>query len=144
MELAELKHQHQLDLERAADKFNREKSLWDQDKALLVKKLTQEHGLKLNEVVTLTRLHSEQNTKQQELNYLRQIEELKAKSLNEITAVKTRLAEEYYQKLSAALNKLHTEGNMTTKFTQELALKMLEKAPPQTNRIELMKGEITE
>lgn len=144
MELEEIKHKHTLELERATEKFTREKQLWDEDKNLLIKKLKQEHDLKLQETVTLLKLSAEQSSKQQELNYLRQIEEIKSKAQTEIVGVKTSLAEEYYNKLSDALNKLHTEGNNTTKFTQELALKMLDKAPPQTERIELLRGEIVQ
>lgn len=142
MELAELKQKHQLELEVKQAAFDRAMKNWTEDKERLESKLKQENEIKLTEAVTLTKLESQQRTAQLELDYNRKIEDLKTKNAVALAEYKTKLAEEYHEKLSVALNKLHTEGNVTTKFTQELALKMLEKAPPQTNRIELMKGKL--
>lgn len=142
IELNEIKHKHTLELQELRAAFVREQKNWVEDKARLESQMKKDHELKLNEAIVLTRLSSEQKIKQIEIDNLRSIEELKSSTSRDVFETKKLLSEEYYQKLSEALNKLHTEGNLTTKFTQELALKMLEKAPPQTNRIELLEGKV--
>lgn len=58
--------------------------------------------------------------------------ELKAKhlaekevSLNQQVLEKEKLIEGHYEKLSAAMTKLHEEGNANTRFTKELALQLI-------------------
>jgi predicted transport protein len=118
MELAELTHKHKLELEEKKASFDREKKNWVEDKERLVKKMTDEHEIKLKEAVSLANLESMQKIKQAQLDAERAFNE-KVGTLNS----------EHYDKLSAAMTKLHEEGNVTTKFTQELALKMFNQAP---------------
>lgn len=129
IELEEIRHKHRLELtERQAD-FDREKKVWEEDRERLTISLTKEHELKLKEVVTLTKLDSEQKSKQMELNFQRKISELESKNIRDMADLKAKLTEEHYTKLTAAMTKLHEEGNTATRFTQELALKMFANAP---------------
>jgi hypothetical protein len=46
-------------------------------------------------------------------------------SLNQQVLEKEKLIEGHYEKLSAAMTKLHEEGNANTRFTKELALQLI-------------------
>lgn len=142
MELKELKHAHTLEIKEKDAEFQRGKSQWDEDKARLIKELESNHALKLKEVVTLTKLDSEQKVKQLELDSQRKIDALKNENIKEISLLKENLLTDHYNKLSVAMGKLHEEGNHTTRFTQELALKMFESAPKHTVRTEQITGSI--
>ena len=39
---------------------------------------------------------------------------------------KSKMEEDFYAKMKEAMNDLHTKGNTTTNFVQEMALKMLD------------------
>lgn len=118
MELEEIRHKHKLEIQELRAQLDRERHNWEEDKQRLINDLQRDHDLKIKEAVTLTKLQSEQKIKQAELDYDRKLNEA-TKSLNE----------DYYQSLKSAMTKLHEEGNITTKFTQELALKMFDKSP---------------
>lgn len=149
MDLENTKRRKERDLDEATIKFNREKEEWKHDKAKMTrefdedkrrynKQLADDFAMKEREAISLLKLDSEQKAKQLELNYQRLIQEKEAANVLEITRLKsdhandkmefqTKTIQEHYEKLSKALNALHTEGNVNTKFVQELALKMLEK-----------------
>lgn len=142
MELAEIQHKHNLEIQEKDAAFQRERKMWDEDKGRLESQLKKDHELKMKEVVTLTKLDSEQRVKQIELDSQRKIDELRNKNIQELAEAKVRLTEEHYEKLNQALVKLHSEGDKNTKFTQELALKMFESAPKHTVRTEQLTGSI--
>lgn len=131
MELAEIKHAHALEIDTINAKLLRDKSLWEEDKARLTKKLTEDSEIKLKEVVTLTKLDSEQRIKQAELNADRKFNE-KAEALNK----------DYYDKMTTAMSKLHEEGNVTTRFTQDLALKMMGNMPANKSETKVLTGTV--
>ena len=49
---------------------------------------------------------------------------------------KQKTAAEYYERLKDEFTELQKDGDKNSKFVQELALKVMEKAPPATTRIE--------
>jgi hypothetical protein len=101
----------------------------------LERDLLHKHELDLKKAITLQQLNSEQELKQQELNYQRKLDEIEKTKTEEVLKLKEALVKESYDKLSVAMAKLHEEGNLTTKFTQELALKMFEHAPETKVRV---------
>lgn len=131
MELAEVKHEHQLKLNESQAMLERERKHWDEDRQRIVDKLTQEHELKLKEVVTVTKLDSQQQIKKAQLDA--------EAELNKKVGV---LNKEHYDRLADALNKLHTEGNVTTKFTQDLALQMMSHLPANKSETKVLTGSI--
>jgi len=118
MELEELKHKSRLEIDAIRIDVDRDKRQWEKDKKLELERMEKEHEIKLREVVSLTKLDSEQRIKKAELEYQTKFNEQCA-ALNKT----------HYDKLASAMSKLHEEGNNTTKFTQELALKMMEGMP---------------
>jgi hypothetical protein len=149
--LAELEHQKKLELQEREAKFQREKTLWNEDKKRLEtsiqeqlktaeEQLQSRFEIKEQETISLVKLDAEQKTKQLEINNERAINELKSKHSEEVLKLKAdhckdlmevekKLSEEYYGKLKKALNDLHTKGNITTDFLKEMTLKMLDRAP---------------
>ena len=114
MELAELRHKHKLELEAKEVAFNRSKEQWEADKTLVLKKLTQEHELKLKELATLNKLDTQQQIRQAQLDADKKVNDAVRK-----------LNDESYEALKGAMTKLHEEGNVTTRFTQDIALKLM-------------------
>lgn len=131
MHLEELKHKHGLEIDAANAKLELAKREWSSEKQLLENRLKQEHELKLKEAVTLTKLDSEQRIKQVQLDADRVLVS-KMKELNE----------SHYKELSASMTKLHEEGNVTTKFTQDIALKMFENMPKNSSETKVLTGTI--
>lgn len=129
MLLRELEHENTLHLEETKASFDRERSVWKEDKERLRTQLIEEHELKLKEYTTLARLDYEQKTKQIEL-----IAERK------INAEVAKINKDYYDKLTDSMKKLHEEGNVTTKFTQELALKMMSSLPANKTTTKVLTG----
>lgn len=129
MELEELKHSHHLVLEKMGATMSLQKRQWEEERIFIEKNIRAEHDIKLKEAVTMTRLDAEQRIKKAELNA--------EGKLNDRTAA---LNKEYYDKLSEAMSKLHQEGNVTTKFTQDLALKMFENSPVNRTTTKVLTG----
>ena len=149
--LAELEHQKKLELQEKEAKFQREKTVWLEDKKrlemsiqeklkIMEDQLQSRFEIKEQETVSLAKLDAEQRIKQLEINNERAINELKSKHSEEILKlqsdhcnalmeVEKKLNEEYYSKLKKALSDLHTKGNITTDFLKEMTLKMLDRAP---------------
>lgn len=131
MHLEEEMHKYKLrTLELEAD-ITRQKNQWAEDSSREKKKLKDEHDLKLKEIITLTKLDSEQRIKQAELDA--------ARRLNEHSA---NLNKEYFDKLSAAMTKLHEEGNVTTKFQRDIALEMLKGMPKNISETKVLTGTV--
>jgi len=134
-ELAEIKHQHQLEIQEMKAEIAREKKHWEEDKKRTEKQLKDEHEIKLKEVLTLTKLDSEQRIKKAELD---------AESKHNQRVEK--LNKEYYDKLSESMTKLHEQGNVSTQFTRDLALKMIEGMPRNNaeTKVKVLTGTTTE
>lgn len=131
MELAELKHKHGLELKEKTADFMLAKREWVLEKEQLLKTLKEEHRLKLTEMVTLTKLEGQQLSKRAELD-------AESKLNSEIKKLTT----DHYESLKNAMTKLHEEGNVTTRFTQDLALKMLEGMPSNKSETKVLTGSI--
>lgn len=131
MYLRELVHVHNLKIDEINAKFEREHKYWEEDKKRALSTMTQEHELKLKEAITLANLSSQQQAKQAELDFQRK--------LNQETE---KLNKNYYDKLTEAMTKLHEDGNITTKFTQELALKMMESIPSHKSETKVLTGKV--
>lgn len=84
------------------------------DKESSIKKLVAEHEVELTKI---------RGARAEELSGLQ------ADFATKIADVKAKAAEEHFEKLSAALLKLHSEGDKNTKFVQELALGLVQKTP---------------
>lgn len=145
--LAELEHQKKLEIQEKEARFQREKTVWLEDKARLEssiqdrlkfteEKLQSRFDIKEQETISLIKLDAEQKTKQLEINNERTINEIKFAHTEEILKLKAehgkalmeaekKLSEEYYIKLKKALNDLHTKGNITTDFLKEMTLKII-------------------
>ncbi len=117
-ELEQLKSLHQIELNKK-----------DADMELRRRTLEKDHELKLKETVSLLKLDSDQRVKQLEIDNLRKVNELTAKFESERTSFKEKFLNENYEKMTNAMTKLHEEGDKNSKFTQELALKMLDQMP---------------
>jgi hypothetical protein len=137
------------ELDAVEHRFQREKEDWNHDKIRMQKEieddkkrqiliLEEDFERKQDEAISLLKLHSEQKIKQSEIDAQRKIQELEAKHLADIQELKAKLSQdnmaaqaklmqEYYSTLNTALVELHSKGNTTTQFVQELALKMLER-----------------
>lgn len=131
IELAEIKHKHKLEIDEAKADFVRAQTQWKEDKDRLIKQLKEDSEIKLKEVVTLTRLDSEQRIKQSQLDADRKVN-AKMEELNKA----------YYDKLSDSMSRLHEEGNVTTRFVQELSLKMLGSLPTNKTETKVLTGSI--
>ncbi len=107
MAIAESAHTHKMEMER------REK----------------DHAIKHQEAISLMRLEAEQKIKQSELDAQRVQSNLISKHTTDIANIESRLMKEHYEKLQAALEELHSKGNITTQFMKELALKLLDQSP---------------
>lgn len=131
MQLEEIKHKHNLEIQEMKAAVAREKKLWEEDKNRLIHKLTEESDLKLKEVTILAKLDYEQRLKQVEINAERKTNERIAD-----------LNKQHYDKLSDSMTKLHEEGNRTTKFTEELALRMMGSMPANKSEMKVLTGKI--
>ncbi len=136
MELEEIKHKHKLVMAEMSDGIVRDKKHWEEDKARAIKTLQQdyeaklsEQALKLKEAVTLAKLDSEQRIKQAQLDADRKM-----------NAEVAKLNSEHYEKLKESMTKLHEEGNANTKFTQDLALKMIGSMPSNKSETKVLTG----
>lgn len=140
MSLEEEKHKQKLDLESKSAVFAREKEIWKAEKEELIaraardkkefeERLQKQHEITLQEAVTLAKLESQQKVKQAELDRDRQVTELRTQHAEELAKVRAEQAESHYNKLTAAFQEIQLNGDKTSKFVQDLALKMLDTMP---------------
>lgn len=117
-ELEELKSIHRIEMA-------------EKDAALerLKKEHQSEFDIRINEATSLLKLQSEQKTKQLEIDYERKVTALRKEMSEDLLKVKEKVLQDGYEKLSVATQRLHEEGNITTKFVQDLAINMMNKAP---------------
>ncbi len=118
IEIEDLKACHRIEMKEKEAELERTK-----------RDLLQAHELKLREVTSLLKLESEQKTKQLALDYQKRELEIKENAAKQISDFRESELVKNYDKLSSSLSKLHEEGNTTTKFMQELALKTFESGP---------------
>lgn len=118
------------------------------------RELTQRHELALTEATTLLKLDYQQQIKQKELDFQKALQEksieyqkvindLKANQLMEQANFKQKVQDENYERLKNAMTKLHEEGNVTTKFTHDLAIKMLDKVPVAKSEHKYLSGDVS-
>lgn len=105
--------------------------------------LIQKHNLELTEAITLLKLDLQQQMKQKEIDYQKDLNDLKIKMETEKVEYQKRLQEDNYERLKNAMTKLHEEGNVTTKFTQDIAIKMLERVPPAKTEHKYLSGDLS-
>lgn len=140
MKIEEEQHKHKLEMQSKDAEFARSKKAWEEDKTLMLKRfgeertdfetrLKSEYDLKLQEAVTLAKLDAEQRVRQVELDKSRATSELESKYAKEKSELEQKLSQDYYSKLTAAMADFNANGNVTTKFMQEIAMKVFEKAP---------------
>lgn len=140
MKLEEESHKQKLAFDEKKAVFDREKAVWETEKKELVdrsarerkefeEKLKKEHELKVTEAVTLAKLDSQQQVKQAELDRDRVITELRTQQAEALAKVKADTAEEYYKRMTTAFTEIQLNGDKSTKFVQELALKMFDSVP---------------
>lgn len=143
MSLEEEKHKQKLDLESKNAIFAREKEIWKAEKEELVARaerekkefeehLKKQHDITLQEAVTLAKLDSQQKVKQAELDRDRQITELRTQHAEALSKLRSESAENHYNKLTEAFQEIQLNGDKTSKFVQELALKMVDGFPKGT------------
>jgi len=156
MALEKERHTHGLELSGAKKDMDRQKQIFEEDKARITAKLKDEHsseieklkkesGIQLVELKSLAKLDSEQRISQAELDAKKRVQELEAKHTEglskartehaqELSKVRSDLSVEYYDKMQKALLDMNTEGSSQMKFINELTMKMfdkgLEKATP--------------
>jgi hypothetical protein len=139
-EIEELKSLHRIEMAELEAKSARDLADKEATFERKQKDANKEHELKTKEVVTLLRLEAEQKNKQVELNYQRQTDVLKIELDQKLNQKTSDLLKESYDKLAAAMTKLHEEGNVTTKFTQDLALKMMGGMPEHKTTTKVITG----
>lgn len=133
MELAELKHKHQLEINEIRANLATEERHWQEDRRRLTAQLKEEHEIKLKEIISLTKLDSDQRIKKAELDAEAKLNSTIAE-LNKV----------HYEKLQQSMTKLHEEGNVTTRYIQELSLKMFESAPKHKTETKVLTGTVSE
>jgi hypothetical protein len=118
LKLKELSHQHSLEIKEKNMQMDRIGSIAQIDLIRSEEQLKASSCLQLKEEIFKIKMDAEKRIAQIELD--QKVSESKMRSEMET---------EYYNKLKNALEELHTKGNVTTKFMQEIALKMFDRAP---------------
>lgn len=125
----------EFELEKMQEKLDHEKRKWGSEFEALKSK----HDLERLEKETLLKLKNEQDMAQVKLDaeratikleagYDKQLRALETKHSGDLSKLKSDTAKEYYEKMQDALKDMTLNGSEQTKFTQELALKMFDKA----------------
>ena len=151
MELERAKHTHQLELDSQKAVFEREKAIWEKDKADLIasherdmeefkESLKREHDLKLQEAVTLTKLESQQKIKQAELDKDREITKLEKEQSKALSELRAKTAEEQFGKFKEIFEEFQMNGDKNSKFIQDLSMKMIENLPTAATRTQVDVG----
>lgn len=122
------------------------KLLEDESKSRLSlreKELVSKHDIALNEATSYLKLDYQQQLKQKELDHKREMDDLRAKTALDQAKWRQELQDENYTRLKDAMTKLHEEGNITTKFTHDLALKMLDRVPVAKSEHKYITGDVS-
>lgn len=148
MRLEEEAHKQKLQLNEEKASFDRERKIWLEEKQQLIKKHKEEmdeflrktkaeFDLKLLEAVTIAKLDSDQKIKQLELDKSRELTEIKIGHIEELSLAKTTANEKYYDKMTDAYTDMQANGDKNSKFVQEMALKIFDRVPAQSQRFEI-------
>lgn len=98
----------------AKSEFQQEKSLWNKSKDVEISNLKGQ---------LVTKFEQDKAA-------------IKAEFDTKLVKAEAKLNEEFYSKMTEALNDLHTKGNHSTKFVQDIAMKMMDRQKPQVEYIE--------
>lgn len=82
----------------------------------------------LTEAMKMAKIEMEDKLNKQATFYNESLQKLQLIHAKEISALESKLVKEYYEKMTEVLRELNLEGNVQTKFVQELSLKMFDKA----------------
>jgi hypothetical protein len=96
---------------------------------LLKRNAQQEIEMKTREVISLLKLEADQKNAQLQIDSEKKINEIRHKASEDLLVLKEKVLMDFQEKFTAATAKLHEEGNVTTKFVQDLALNMMGKQP---------------
>jgi len=140
MEMDDKEHSYKVETERRTAEFEREKTKWvhekeqliddnSRDKKIFKEELESKAKIEKDEAMALLRLDSQQKIKQAEIDKDRAVQKVEAEADKKYNDQVLSLNQKYHNDLAEALKKFNTDGNATTKFMQDIALKMLEKAP---------------
>lgn len=146
MDIEKEQHKHGLALDSERAVFDREKKIWEKEKQELTdravrdkeefeKYLTKDLEIKHNEAITLIKLESQQKIKQAELDRDRGINDLKTEHAEELSTMKSELAEDYYNKLTKAFQEIQLNGDKNSKFVQDMAMKIMDRVPASRTEI---------
>lgn len=92
---------------------------------LELQKKEKEYEIKHEEIISLLRVEQDQRVKQAEITAEKKVADLGAKHSRDLVAVEQKLSADYYDRLKTALEDLHTKGNITTQFLQEITMQLL-------------------
>lgn len=129
MTLEKEKHTHGLIVQGKEADLARTKKNHTEDMTRLTSQLKADHDVKLTEAVALAKLESEQEKAQAAIDNKKELLKAEGAFQKELSEYKTKSAKEYYDKITKAQDDLYTKGSTATKFVQDMALTMLEKAP---------------
>lgn len=117
-ELEELKSIHRIEMAEAEAKIEATRT-----------KLEKESEIKLFELASNLRLKHDQAVAKIQLEKDREIDKIRNAAASDLLDAKEKLLADSTARIKDAMTKLHEEGNVTTKFVQDIALKMFEHAP---------------
>lgn len=84
--------------------------------------------LELNESLKIMQVELQEKLNKQATLYNESLQKMEVIHTKELSKLESRLAREYYEKMTEVVRELNLEGNVQTKFVQELSLKMFDKA----------------
>lgn len=142
-ELEQLKALHDIEIQKKNSQIQILENEMKKKLELREKELTQKNELALTEATTLLKLDYQQKLKQQEIDFQKQVNDLKVELEVSKAKFQKEIQDDNYTRLKDAMTKLHEEGNVTTKFTQDIALKMLDKMPASKTEHKHLTGEVT-
>jgi hypothetical protein len=83
----------------------------------------------MDENILLNRLKTEETVSKARAEHQAEMVEVRADEARKRLDFEAKLSSEYYEKLSAALAKLHSEGNAHTTYVKDVFMKVLEQVP---------------
>lgn len=123
------KKELELEVERLKLTLDLEKTKLKSEYDILAIKKTME----LTEKMKLAEMEMNDKLNKQATLYNESLQKMNMIHSKDKSELETRLATEYYGKLSEALAKMNLEGSSQSKFVQELSLKMFDKALEKPN-----------
>lgn len=90
--------------------------------------LATQKSYELKEQIKLNSIECENKLNRQATLYNDSLQKLTTQHAETTSKLETKLAKEYYEKMTEALRELNLEGSAQTKYVQELSMKMFDKA----------------